>query len=101
MLDRRTTVMPELPTMGEAGINGIRGAGGLQAVMAPPKTPTVIVDSLNAAIRTVMAEPQVRAKFAQRGQEAETTTAADLATLIRAERAIWVDYVTAENIKPE
>jgi tripartite-type tricarboxylate transporter receptor subunit TctC len=101
MLDHRTTVMPDLPTMREAGIDGIRGAGGLQAVMAPPKTSPEIADSLNSAIRAVMADPQVRAKFAQRGQEAETTTAASLATLIRGERAVWVDYVTAENIKPE
>ncbi len=70
-LDRRTTVMPDLPTLREAGIEGIRGAGGLQAVMGPPKLSPDIVESLNAAIRTIMADSQMRAKFAQRGQEAE------------------------------
>lgn len=101
LLDRRTTVLPELPTMREAGINGVSGAGGLQAVMAPPKIAPEIAQRLNEAIRSVIADPQVRAKFAQRGQEAEASTPAGLAELIRAERAVWMDFVAGQNIKPE
>lgn len=85
----------------EVGITGVTGAGGLQAVLGPPRLVPEIVERLGAAIRTVMSDPEVRAKFVRRGQEPETSTPEALAAMIRGERTSWERFVADEDIKPE
>ena len=101
LLDRRATVLPELPSLRDAGVVGVSGAGGLQALFGPPALSEQVVDILGPAIKTVMSDPLVRAKFVQRAQEPESSTAAQLTALIRDERASWMEFVAAENIQPE
>jgi tripartite-type tricarboxylate transporter receptor subunit TctC len=98
--DKRAGVVPDTPTLREAGIVGVSGAG-LQVVLAPPRVPSDIVKRLAAAIKTVMADPEVQRKFIQRGQEPQTSTPGALTTLLQAERAQWNRFVKDEGLKPE
>ena len=101
LLDRNASVAPDVPTLKSAGITQVSGSGGLQAVFAPPRTPAEIVQKLNTAIRTVVSEPGVQAKFKARGQEPEFSTPEQLAALIGIERAAWERFVADQGIKPE
>lgn len=60
-----------------------------------------IVERLGAAIRSVVGDTQVRAKFVQRGQEPQTSTPEALSAMLRDERAQWERFVADEGLKPE
>lgn len=100
-LDQRASVVPDAPSLKEIGITSATGAGGLQAVMAPPGVSSEVVERLGTAIRTVMSNPGVREKFTRRGQEPETSTPEALAAMIRSERAAWERFAAEEGITPE
>jgi tripartite-type tricarboxylate transporter receptor subunit TctC len=94
-------VAPDTPTLREAGISGVSGAGGLQAVLAPPRLPADIAQRLAATIKTVMADPEVQRKFVQRGQEPQASTPEALTALLQGERAQWNRFAVDEGLKPE
>ena len=59
---QRSQLMPEIPTMKEAGLPGIENLAWM-AVMAPASTPTEIVQRMNQEINAVLAMPEVREKL--------------------------------------
>lgn len=101
LLDRRATILPEVPTLKELGIAGVSGAGGLQMVLGPPMLDPQVATVLVSAIHKVLAGAEVRAKFAKRGQEVEVSSPEGLAALLAAERAVWVKFAAEEGLKPE
>jgi len=68
MTKARWSAAPDVPTMEEAGIPGLY-ASFWHALWAPKGTPTDIVSRLNATIRVALADPVVRQRFADQGQE--------------------------------
>ena len=54
--DERVAVLPEIPTMAEAGVPGLR-SNTWNALMAPPKTPAAITAKLNQAINEALKLP--------------------------------------------
>ena len=101
LLDQRAGVLPEVPTLREAGVAGVSGAGGLQAIFAPPKAPAEVAERIGAAVKTALAEQNIRDRFLSRGQQPEASTPQGLADLIRAEHAGWKGFVAENGIQPE
>ena len=62
----RSSVMPELPTVAEAGVPGYDAVIWL-GVMAPAKTPPAVIAKLNAEIGRIVGNAEVRAAWAQQG----------------------------------
>ncbi len=58
---------PDIPTMAEEGVPGLY-ASFWHGLWAPKGTPTDVVGKLNSAVRVALADPAVKAKFAQQGQ---------------------------------
>src|SRR5262245_15624156 len=58
----RSKALPDVPTVSEAGVPGYEHTGWF-GIMAPTGTPQPIVDKLNAAIRTIVAKPDVKAMW--------------------------------------
>src|SRR5262245_43103934 len=87
---KRTSLMPEVPTVSEAG-RGLEGFEvlGWFALLAPARTPPEIVRSLNAEVNRMIAKPAIVAKFAELGAEPLGGTPADAAAYIRAEQDKW------------
>ena len=72
-----------------------------QGMFAPAGTPKPILETLNAALRLALADPNVRRSFEQADysifpQEEQTTAAADL--LLRSEIARWGGIIRTNNI---
>jgi len=97
---RRAPAMPELPTFIEAGLAGYE-LKGWYGLLAPGKTPGAVVDRLNRELREVLADPDTRQRFLQRGIEPAPGTAQEFAALIRSEMAKWAKVIRAAGIKPE
>ena len=99
----RLTSAPDITTVDEAGFAELQISvwGG---VFAPKGTPKNVVDKLNAALVEALADPAVRQKFADLGQEIfprERQTPAALAALQKAEIEKWWPIVRAANVKAD
>jgi tripartite-type tricarboxylate transporter receptor subunit TctC len=99
----RLASAPEIPTVDESGFPGFHISvwGGL---FAPKGTPPAVVARLNAAAVQALADPLVRQRLADLGQEVfprERQTPEALAALQKAEIEKWWPIIKAANIKPE
>ena len=103
MSKTRLAAVPDLPTADEAGVPGLYLLQW-NAVWAPKGTPGDIVAKLNKAIVGAMADPAVRARLADLGQEfypPEMQTPEALAAFQKAELDKWKPIITAANIRVE
>jgi len=97
---RRATVLPELPTIADAGVPGYE-VDPWYGVIAPAGTPRAIIDRLNAAFAQALAAPDMKEKFMLQGLEPRATTPAEFSTLIEKEIAKWSKVVRDAGIKAD
>jgi tripartite-type tricarboxylate transporter receptor subunit TctC len=84
----RSAMLPELPTIAEAGVPGY-AASSWQALHAPAGTPPAIVAQIAAAAAAAQADPAVQARYAEQGIEVLRGDPAEAARFIRAESVKW------------
>jgi tripartite-type tricarboxylate transporter receptor subunit TctC len=99
----RSPVVPDIPTVDEGGVPGLYVAGWF-GLFAPRGTPKDVIARLNAALVAALAEPGLRARLAELGQEIaprELQTPDGLAAYHKAEIEKWWPLIKAANIKPE
>jgi tripartite-type tricarboxylate transporter receptor subunit TctC len=95
---KRWSVLPDVPTVSEAGIPGFE-ASVWYAVLVPAKTPADVVAKLNAAANAWVKSPEAAKMFENLGIEAAGGTPDDLRAFIAAETAKWAPVVQAAGIK--
>lgn len=97
---KRSPMSPDVPTFAEAGLNGLV-AENWWGVFVPTGTPKAVVDTLHTALVKVMADPDLKERFAGLGVEAQASTADEFKTFLAAEHAKYAKLVTDNNIKGE
>jgi tripartite-type tricarboxylate transporter receptor subunit TctC len=97
---RRMGLLPEVPTVAEAGVPGF-AVSQWYALLAPAGTPRAIVELLNREANRVLREPDVVKRIAADGSEAAGSTPRELAAAIRAERAKWAKVIKDAGIRGE
>jgi tripartite-type tricarboxylate transporter receptor subunit TctC len=95
----RAEVLPDVPTVGEY-VPGYE-ASQWYGLAAPRNTPSEIVDRLNKEINAALADPKMKARFADIGGEPLTGAPAAFGSLIAAETEKWGKVVRAAGLKPE
>jgi tripartite-type tricarboxylate transporter receptor subunit TctC len=98
--DKRSTVLPDVPTVAEAGVPGYEATIWL-GIMAPKGTPQAIVDKLNAEIQKAINRPAVRDAWAKQGAVPMTMTPAEFGAYLEKDIVKWAGVVKAANIKIE
>ena len=96
--EKRTSVLPNVPTMTEAGVPGYSATIWL-GIMAPKGTPQPIIDKLNAEITKVVQKPGVKAAWAQQGAEPMTMTPADFTAYLKKDIEKWAEIVKISGAK--
>ena len=96
----RSAVLPEVPTMDEAGVPGYEATLWL-GVMAPKGTPPAIIAKLNAEIAKITSNPEVRRTWAAQGTAAMTMNAAEFTRYLEADIAKWANVVKVSGAKVE
>ena len=98
--DKRSLIMPELPTVSEAGVPGYRVISWF-GMMAPAAVPGDIVARLQRELTLTMRAPEVRGKLAGEGAEPMASTPEYFGTFIKSEITQWVKVVREARISAE
>jgi len=96
--DKRSTVLPDVPTVAEAGVAGYEATIWL-GIMAPKGTPQAIVEKLNAEIRKVVNAPAVKETWAKQGAVPMNMTPAEFGAYLEKDIVKWANVVKTANIK--
>jgi tripartite-type tricarboxylate transporter receptor subunit TctC len=99
----RSASMPDIPTSDETGVPGLYMSGWF-GFFGPKGMPKEAVDKLNGAMRQVLADPAVKARFTELGLDvasAEQQTPAGLAAFQKAEIDKWWPIIRSSGIKPD
>lgn len=84
----RSRVMPDVPTMIEAGMAGF-DVTAWYALEGPPKMPRPIVNRLNTAVRTILADPALVKSFSDIGYDVMPSTPEELAQRVQVDYDLW------------
>jgi len=96
--DRRVASLPQVPTMGEAGLPGFKASSWI-ALFAPAGTPQAIVDRLNAESANLLHAPEMRERMTKLGFIVVGNSPADAAAFMRAEIVKWTKVVRDSGAK--
>ena len=100
---KRLAVAPEIPTVDESGLPGLQILGWF-GLFAPKGTPRDIIGKLNAAVVDALADPYVRQRLTELGQDIpprEQQSPEALAAFHKADTEKWWPIIKAANIKGE
>lgn len=97
---KRSAAFPDVPAVQEAGIPDFE-VDSWFAMFVPAKTPRPIIDKLNAALNTVLSEPEIREKLIAQGSEAVGGPPEKLGAMVAAELPKWAKLVKDVGIKAD
>ena len=96
----RSQLLPEVPTMTEAGLPGFE-AVGLAALMAPAGTPPEVIARLHREVVAVLQTPEVRERLIAMGLEVVGNSPAEFAEYLRSESVKWGKIIRDAKIRAE
>jgi tripartite-type tricarboxylate transporter receptor subunit TctC len=97
---KRSALLPELPTVAEAGLPGYESVAYF-AVLAPAGTAPEIVERLNAELRRIVRSPATQARLLELGAEPVGSTPQELAATIQVEIEKWARVIRVAGVKAE
>jgi tripartite-type tricarboxylate transporter receptor subunit TctC len=96
----RSPVLPDVPTIAEAGVPGYE-ANNWWGVVAPAGTPPAIVEKLHKEISAVQNSEQTKKQFATEGAEIVQMSSAEFGAFMASEMAKWQRVVKESGMKAE
>jgi tripartite-type tricarboxylate transporter receptor subunit TctC len=97
--EKRFPLTPDLPTVSESGLHGFETTAW-QGLVAPAKTPSAIIQRLNAEAVQVLNQPVMRERLTQNGAVAVGSTPEELWAFARAQIEKWAKVIKAAGITP-
>ena len=98
--ERRSAVLPDVPTFKESGYPGIVASGWF-AMYAPARAPAASIDAINRALNKALTHPEVLERFGKLALEAGGGSPADLRALEQASTARWAPVVKATGFRAD
>jgi tripartite-type tricarboxylate transporter receptor subunit TctC len=95
---KRSPIAPNTPTVSESGLPGYE-VTGWYGIMAPAKTPSMIINRLNAEANRVL--PSLKERYAELGSETVGGTAREFADFLALDVAKWAKVVKASGARPD
>ena len=97
---KRSPLVPELPTMQEAGVPDFN-ITSWQAYFGPAGLPREIVTKLNGEIRKIVEKPEMKARLAELGMDAFSGTPEELDTFVKEQLVLWEKLITNAGIEKQ
>jgi tripartite-type tricarboxylate transporter receptor subunit TctC len=98
--DKRTELMPDVPTMKEAGVEGVE-VSLWYGLLAPSATPKDVVDKLGAAVARVTKDPAIRESLKKQGADPVGNTPAEFNAYLQQEQKRWSEVVRVSGARVE
>lgn len=95
---RRTPWLPDVPTVREAGVANYE-VTGWNALYAPRGVPERVQMQLSAAVREVIAQPDMNRRLVEMGVDPKGCTPEEMAAVFERDRRKWAQVITQANIK--
>ncbi len=96
----RSPLLPEVPTMAEAGFADVQGTGW-HAVVAPAGTPREILAKLNQTLVATVAIPELRTQLTNQGAQAVGSSVEELRKFMQAEAEKWARVIRSSGARAE
>src|SRR5678816_4533041 len=96
----RNPTLPDVPTTGEAGVKGADSPLWF-GIWGPAKMPQDIVNKINADTLKALADPQVKERLQNGGNETMDMSAQEFARFVRSEIDTYQQVIKAAGIKPQ
>jgi len=97
---KRSSAVPELPTIAESGFPGFESTGW-NGLLAPARTPATILRKLHLETVKALALPDVRAKLADLGVEGIGNSPDEFASVIKSEIPKWAKVIKESGMKAD
>jgi tripartite-type tricarboxylate transporter receptor subunit TctC len=94
---QRSPLMPDVPTMAEAGVPGCEVSSWF-GLLAPARTPPAIIDRLSRAVKQAATDPRFVAALAPQGMQIVAASPDETAAAMRADSKKWGDVIAATGI---
>ena len=98
--DRRTEVLPDVPTMKEAGVEGVE-VSLWYGLLAPAATPKDVIEKLGAAVKRATQDPTTREQIRKQGAEPVGNTPEEFNRYLQEEAKRWGDVVRTSGARVE
>jgi tripartite-type tricarboxylate transporter receptor subunit TctC len=98
--DRRTEVLPDVPTMKEAGVEGVE-VSLWYGLLAPAGTPRDVIEKLGAAVKRATQDPGIRAQLKKQGADPVGNTPDEFNRYLQDEAKRWGDVVRTSGARVE
>lgn len=95
---RRDPQLPDVPTARELGL-GAMEAVGFQGLVGPAGMPQAVVERLSAELAKVLAQPELKAKFATAGAEVHPLGPAEFAAFVKADNEKWARLIRERKLQ--
>ena len=94
----RSSLMPQVPTVAEAGVPGYELSGWF-GLLAPAKTPQSVIDRLSGEVKKAVADPKLKDRLTDQGLVVFGSSSEEMLALMRADTRKWSDVITATGVK--
>jgi 2-methylaconitate cis-trans-isomerase PrpF/tripartite-type tricarboxylate transporter receptor subunit TctC len=97
---KRSQLLPEVPTLKEAGVDGV-DVQQWYGFFAPAKTPKPVIDKLNKLLNQVLADKEIAKRIEDHGADVEASTPEELGALVKSELAKWKAVVQKAKLSAD
>ena len=97
---KRSKLLPDVPTLKEAGVEGV-DVQQWYGFFSPAKTPKAVIDQLNKALNQVLADKDTAKRIEDHGADVETGTPEQFGELVKGELAKWKAVVQRAKLTAE
>jgi tripartite-type tricarboxylate transporter receptor subunit TctC len=94
----RSSRMPQVPTVAEAGVPGYELSGWF-GLLAPAKTPQTVIDRLSGEVKKAVTDPKLKDRLTDQGLVVAGSSPEEMLALMRADTRKWGDVITATGVK--
>jgi tripartite-type tricarboxylate transporter receptor subunit TctC len=98
---KRSPLLPEVPTVAEAGVKELATGSGWYALVGPAGLPKDVVDRLSSQVEKIMNTPAVRERFVRDGADPMYMNHADMTAFVAQDYKRWGELIKAADIKAE
>ena len=95
---KRDPQLPDVPTVKELGLGGMESVG-FQGLVGPAGMPRDVVDRLSGELAKVLAQPDIRAKFAAAGAEVHSLGPTEFSAFVKADNEKWAKLIRERKLQ--